>query len=113
VEQISTPTCISYNVTINEDGDEMVNLLENNFFKSPDTFLDEEEYLKSKEMSKAIRGLSSREIEIVNCYYGINGEPMTLEMIGGEVGLTKERVRQIKEGAIRKIRNNMGGVFSI
>jgi DNA-directed RNA polymerase sigma subunit (sigma70/sigma32) len=38
---------------------------------------------------------------------------MTLEMIGDEVGLTKERVRQIKEGAIRKIRNNMGGIFNI
>lgn len=113
VEYISIPTCVSFNVTINEDGDEMVNLLENNFFKSPDTFTEEEEYLKVREMSKAIRGLSAREIEIVNCYYGINGEPMTLEMIGDEVGLTKERVRQIKEGAIRKIRNNMGGVFNI
>jgi RNA polymerase primary sigma factor len=113
VEQISTPVCFSYNVTINEDGDEMVNLLENNFFKSPDTFVDEEEYLKVKEMSKAVKGLSDREIEIVNCYYGINGEPMTLEMIGDEVGLTKERVRQIKEGAIRKIRNNIGGVFNL
>lgn len=113
VEQISTPTCISYNVTINEDGDEMINLIEDKFFNSPDTFHDEEEYLKAREMSKAIRGLSSREIEIVNCYYGINGEPMTLEMIGDEVGLTKERVRQIKEGAIRKIRNNIGGVFNI
>lgn len=113
VEQISTPTCISYNVYINEDGDEMINLIEDKFFNSPDIFDDEEQYLKAREMSKAIRGLSPREIEIVNCYYGINGESMTLEMIGDEVGLTKERVRQIKEGAIRKIRNNIGGVFNI
>jgi RNA polymerase primary sigma factor len=113
VEQISTPTCISYNVYINEDGDEMINLIEDKSFNSPDIFDDEEQYLKAREMSKAIRGLSPREIEIVNCYYGINGESMTLEMIGDEVGLTKERVRQIKEGAIRKIRNNIGGVFNI
>ena len=91
----------------------MINLLEDKSFNSPDIFEDEEQYLKVREMSKAIRGLSSREIEIVNCYYGINGESMTLEMIGNEVGLTKERVRQIKEGAIRKIRNNIGGVFNI
>jgi RNA polymerase primary sigma factor len=64
-------------------------------------------------MNRIIRGLSDREIEIINCYYGISGEPMTLEMIGDEVGLTKERVRQIKEGAIRKIRNNMGGIFNV
>jgi RNA polymerase primary sigma factor len=113
VEQISIPTCTSYNVFINEDGDEMINLLEDKSFNSPDIFEDEEQYLKVREMSKAIRGLSSREIDIVNCYYGINGESMTLEMIGNEVGLTKERVRQIKEGAIRKIRNNIGGVFNI
>ena len=113
VEQISTPICISYNMTINEDGEEMVNLIEDNFFKMPDIFTEEEEYLKSKEMNRIIRGLSDREVEIINCYYGINGEPMTLEMIGDEVGLTKERVRQIKEGAIRKIRNNMGGIFNI
>jgi RNA polymerase primary sigma factor len=113
IEQIVTPTCISYNTVINEDGDEMINLLENDFFNSPDNFTDEEEYLRSREMGRALKGLSKREIEIINCYYGINGEPMTLEMIGEEVGLTKERVRQIKESAIRKIRNNLGGIFNI
>jgi RNA polymerase primary sigma factor len=60
-----------------------------------------------------MRGLSQREIEIINCYYGINGEPMTLEMIGEELDLTKERIRQIKESAIRKIRSNVGGIFNI
>lgn len=113
IEQISTPTCISYNAVINEDGDEMINLLENSLFKSPDMFDDEEDNLKAREMERALRGLSAREIEIINCYYGITGEEMTLEMIGDEVGLTKERVRQIKEGAIRKIRNNIGGIFNI
>jgi RNA polymerase primary sigma factor len=49
----------------------------------------------------------------INCYFGIGGEPMTLEMIGEELELTKERVRQIKESAIRKIRNNLGGIFEI
>ena len=72
-----------------------------------------EDYLKKREISRALKGLSKREIEIINCYYGINGEPMTLEMIGEEVELTKERVRQIKESAIRKIRNNLGGIFNI
>ena len=36
---------------------------------------------------------------------------MTLETIGEELGLTKERIRQIKESAIRKIRNNVGDIF--
>ena len=55
--------------------------------------------------------LSDREREIVNCYFGIYGSSMTLESIGEEMGLTKERIRQIKESAIRKIRNNVGDIF--
>lgn len=113
IEVINIPTTTSFNIPINEDGDEMINLFENDFFRSPDIFIEEEEYLKAKELSKALNGLSKREVEIINCYYGINGESMTLEMIGDELKLTKERVRQIKESAIRKIRNNIGGVFNI
>mgnify|MGYP003154373100 FL=1 len=37
---------------------------------------------------------------------------MTLESIGDEYDLTKERIRQIKESAIRKIRNNVGDIFN-
>jgi RNA polymerase primary sigma factor len=56
--------------------------------------------------------LSPREKDIVNCYFGIFGEKMTLESIGDEHDLTKERIRQIKEAAIRKIRNNVGDIFN-
>ena len=65
------------------------------------------------EMKRAMKNLSEREVKIINNYFGIDGEPMTLEIIGEEVGLTKERVRQIKESAIRKVRNNLGGIFDI
>ena len=113
VEQINIPTCTSLNTSINEDGDELVNILEDSMFSKPDTLEDEEELLRKKEMERAMSGLSEREVYIINCYFGINGEPMTLEMIGEDIGLTKERVRQIKESAIRKVRNNLGGIFDI
>lgn len=113
VEQMYIPTCTSLNTTINEDGDELLTLVEDKTFIRPDQMEDEEEMLRKNEMKRALNGLSEREIEIINCYFGINGEPMTLEMIGEEVGLTKERVRQIKESAIRKVRNNLGGIFDI
>lgn len=51
-----------------------------------------------------INGLSSREKKIVTEYYGINGEAKTLEEIGKEMGLTKERVRQINEKALKRLR---------
>ena len=93
--------------------DELVNIIQDNMFKSPDVIEDEEEELKRREMKRAMHNLSEREIKIINHYFGIDGEPMTLEMIGEEVGLTKERVRQIKESTIRKVRNNLGGIFDI
>ena len=49
---------------------------------------------------------------LMMAYFGIYGEPMTLEAIGDEFELTKERIRQIKEAAIRKIRNNVGDIFN-
>jgi len=113
VEQIHIPNCTSLNEFINEDNDELVNIIEDNMFKLPDVLEEEEEELKKNEMSRAMHNLSEREIIIINSYFGIDGEPMTLEMIGEEVGLTKERVRQIKESAIRKVRNNLGGIFDI
>jgi RNA polymerase primary sigma factor len=113
VEQVNVPNCTSLNTIINEDGDELVNMIHSDLYNSPDIIDEEEIELKKNELNKAMRGLSQREIEIINCYYGINGEPMTLEMIGEELDLTKERIRQIKESAIRKIRSNVGGIFKI
>ncbi len=51
-----------------------------------------------------IHTLSDREREIVKKFFGIGVAEMTLEEIGDEFGLTRERVRQIKEKAIRKLR---------
>jgi RNA polymerase primary sigma factor len=113
VEQISIPSCTSLNTTINEDGDELLTLIEDKTFTRPDQMGDEDDMMRKNEMNRALNGLSQREIEIINCYFGLNGEPMTLEMIGEEVDLTKERVRQIKESAIRKVRDNLGGIFNI
>jgi RNA polymerase primary sigma factor len=44
-------------------------------------------------------------------YFGIDGEPMTLEAIGDEFDLTKERIRQIKSKSINKIRSNAIDLF--
>jgi len=44
-------------------------------------------------------------------YFGMDGSSMTLEQIGDEYGLTKERIRQIKEKALRKLKNNCTNLF--
>jgi len=65
------------------------------------------------ELNKTMEVLDDRERDIIKCYYGIDTgcEPMTLEGVGDRYDLTKERVRQIKIIAIRKLRHNAEGLF--
>jgi len=59
-----------------------------------------------QEIQKVLSSLNERERMIIEAYYGINQPEMTLDEIGVKYGLTRERVRQIKEKAIRRLRCN-------
>ena len=56
------------------------------------------------EIKSALRMLNDRERNVIEAFFGINGPELTLEEIGEKYGLTRERVRQIKEKAIRRLR---------
>jgi RNA polymerase primary sigma factor len=59
------------------------------------------------DMEKALDTLSDREKNILSLYFGLYGEePLTLEEIGAKLGLTRERIRQIKEKAIQRLRHS-------
>ena len=58
----------------------------------------------STEVERALQVLTPREREIIKCFFGIGCQEMTLEEIGENLDLTRERVRQIKEKAIRKLK---------
>ncbi len=59
-----------------------------------------------KDIERSLSTLTSREGEVVRLYYGLNGRyPLTLEEIGEQFDLTRERVRQIKEKAIRRLKH--------
>lgn len=105
------PKCLSLNETINEDGDELIELIPNN---DEDNSLEIDNKVKD-ELQKTLSVLDEREKEIIENYFGINTnlEPMTLEAIGEKYNLTKERIRQIKEKAIRKLRHNANGLYSL
>lgn len=59
-----------------------------------------------REIERSLATLSDRESDVIRLYFGLTGKhPMTLEEIGEEFDLTRERVRQIKEKAIRRLRH--------
>lgn len=95
----------SLNQMINDDGDELIELIPSES-ENPDQ--DEINGLIKKELNKTLMVLDDRERAIIENYFGINTdfEPMTLEEIGELYGLTKERIRQIKLKALRKLRHN-------
>jgi RNA polymerase primary sigma factor len=67
-----------------------------------------------RELEKTLLTLDERSKEIIELYYGLNdSDVMTLEQIGERYQLTKERVRQIKEKAIRKLKNESEGLFNL
>jgi RNA polymerase primary sigma factor len=104
------PTCGSLNEKINEDGDEILDMIPDNSFARPDDDFYGDDILKN-ELEKTLSVLSERERKIIDMYFGIDGQPMTLEQIGDEFELTKERIRQIKEKALRKLKNNCINLF--
>ncbi|HAN17184.1 MAG: RNA polymerase subunit sigma [Bacteroidetes bacterium GWC2_33_15] len=89
-------------LTEGEDGD-MYEVLLSNDNPSPDGNLLNDSL--RKEIERALCSLTEREASIIKLYFGLNGKhPYTLEEIGEEFNLTRERVRQIKEKAIKRLK---------
>jgi len=87
-----------------EEGNNLYDVLLNDDSPKPD-----EELMDGslrQEIERSLSTLGDREAEILRFYFGLKGyQPHTLEEIGDEFGLTRERVRQIKEKAIKKLKN--------
>jgi RNA polymerase primary sigma factor len=112
VELLRYPKCASLNEYINEDGDELIELIPGE--EQQEDKIEVDERIK-KQLGKTLSVLDERERNIVECYFGIDTdcEPMTLEAIGEKYSLTKERIRQIKEKAIRKLRHNAHDLYDL
>ena len=106
------PKCASLNEYINEEGDELIDLIPGE--TQEDNQLEIDDRIKTQ-LTKTLSILDERERSIIECYFGIdtNCEGMTLEAIGEKYKLTKERIRQIKEKAIRKLRHNANDLYDL
>ena len=82
----------------------LLDVLENEDEETPDSGLMNDSL--RKEVQRALSTLTKREADVITLYFGLNGESaLTLEEIGEKFNLTRERVRQIKEKAIRRLRH--------
>ena len=83
----------------------LLDVLENTAEEGPDSELMNESL--RQEIRQLLATLTEREADVILLYFGLNGKhPMTLEEIGAYFQLTRERVRQIKEKGIKKLRNS-------
>lgn len=86
------------------DDNSLLDILPNTSIPNADKGLDIESL--KEEVNRALSKLNERERDILKDFFGLNGTELTLEEIGQKYGLTRERVRQIKEKAIRRLRNS-------
>ena len=86
------------------DDNSLLDILPNTSIPNADKGLDIESL--KEEVNRALSTLNERERDILKDFFGLNGSELTLEEIGQKYGLTRERVRQIKEKAIRRLRNS-------
>ena len=88
-----------------DDGTNLYDLLLNEDSPSPDQRLMDSSL--KKEIDRSLSTLDEREADVIRYFYGLCGKRQhTLDEIGNEFGLTRERVRQIKEKTIKKLKNN-------
>lgn len=97
---------LSMDRPINEEGDSIYDIFENTQSIKPDGKLNDESI--SYNIKKVLSTLSERESFILEKNFGMNGEtPLSLDEIAEMLNLTKERIRQIKQASIDKIKNSM------
>lgn len=90
---------------IDGEDNSLLDVLENNSTPDTDAALEYKESLR-REIERSLNTLTDRQADVVKLYFGIGIEhPMSLEDIGDKFGLTRERVRQIKDKAINKLRS--------
>jgi RNA polymerase primary sigma factor len=102
---------VSLNASVGSDGDAELGDL----FSDPtatDPAEDAAESMKRQTVQKALAQLPERQRRIVELRYGFGGETISLEAIGKELGITRERVRQLERDALSRLEHELDGVVT-
>ena len=98
------PYCVGLYKQINEEGDQLIDLIPNKDAESPEAI--------KKKVNAMLSILDEREKTIIERYYGLTGIECNLDDLGEEFGCTKERIRQLRDKAIKKLRNESFGLLN-
>ncbi len=105
------PYCVGLFSEINEEGDTLIDVIPNHNAENPELILNSTEEIKKK-VNLMLGVLDERERVIITKYFGLTGIESNLEDLGEEFGCTKERIRQLKDKAIKKLRNESFGLLN-
>jgi len=98
------PYCVGLNREINEEGDELIDIIRDPNEQSPEAIFATGDEIK-KRVSAILSVLDDREKTIIEKYFGLNGVESNLDDLGEEFNCTKERIRQLKDKSLKKLRN--------
>ena len=98
---------------LDEDGNSYHDIVEDHMAERPDVKFVDDKFLLIERLKQILINLNKSERYVITKYFGLDGDPVTLEDISEELDLTKERVRQIKEKAIKKLRYHSAGLFEL
>jgi RNA polymerase primary sigma factor len=98
------PYCVGLHTEINEEGDQLIDIIPNKNADNPENALNTKDEIKKK-VNLMLSILDEREKIIIEKCYGLTGVESNLDELGEEFGCTKERIRQLRDKAIKKLRN--------
>ena len=96
-----------------EEGLSLYDIIEDKSLPRPDSEYDSDRVNLNNALKQVLKQLTDTEKLVVTRYFGLDGDECTLQEISEDLDLTKERVRQIKEKAIKKLRFYSGGIFKL
>ena len=106
----SRPLSIDAPLDSSDDSSTLLDILDNNEIAGTDTGMIQESM--SEDINRYLSLLNPKEIQVIKMFFGIGySHNMSLDEISLNIQLTRERVRQIKEGALRKLKSNRSNRF--
>lgn len=110
---LNLPTIETLDRPVGEDGSDFYDIIPDMDAVSPESGLEVENHNLNMALLTVINTLSETEGVVIKDYFGLGGQEKSLQEIADELELTKERVRQIKEKALKKIRANSYKLFEL